>query len=310
MAIPTYLMSYPAAQWSIRGAANFRSQARSTTSPRRAFREWLTLADAILRAGGPILVMPPAATETPLTGMIYTANLGHLFRDQFLLSNMSVAHRRAERDIVRSFMEKAGVSTRDASAEWEGQAELQWLGGNRFVATYGVRSARESVAELRPLLPPNTKLLELQIRDPFFHGDTCLNPITNRAGDLVLLAHGSAFIGATLETLRDFLGSTGEVVALDEGDTLAYACNALCVGGTLLMPSGVSASLRGQLVRRGFVLEELELPELFGKGGGGPRCLVNELRGLVLNPGAPSYAELRDELYKLVESYPEGALNA
>ena len=78
------------------------------------------------------------------------------------------------------------------------------------------------------------------------------------------------------------------------------------IGGSLRIgPAGLSSTLRGHLVRRGFQLEELELGELFGKGGGGPRCLVNEMRGLVLNEGAPSYEALRERLHALMESYPE-----
>ena len=29
------------------------------------------------------------------------------------------------------------------------------------------------------------RTLDIQLRDPFFHGDTCLDPLTNRAGDKV-----------------------------------------------------------------------------------------------------------------------------
>ena len=75
------------------------------------------------------------------------------------------------------------------------------------------------------------------------------------------------------------------MLSIDEADCLGYAANSLCVNGTVLMPTGLSTGLRGNLVKRGFNLEELELGELFGKGGGGPRCLVNELRGFVLTDG-------------------------
>jgi hypothetical protein len=79
------------------------------------------------------------------------------------------------------------------------------------------------------------------------------------------------------------------------------------VNGALLVPKGLSSGLRGQLVRRGFTIEELELPELFGKGGGGPRCMVNELKGFVLTDDAPSYAARRDMICGLVDQYPESA---
>lgn len=305
----TFLMSYPGPDWQIRGGENFRSKARASTNPRAALKEWLTLCDAITRAGGRILVMPPAQATPPLTGMIYAANAGALFRSgdawTFLVSKMSVAHRQAEREAIRAFFAEAGVPTAEASHVWEGQADIATLPGSRYLLTWGVRSVRESVAEVREKLPTGARSLDVKLRDPYFHGDTCLNPLVNRAGDTVLLAFGGALVDRTIPELRTFAGNYAEVLPIEEADALAYACNALCVNGTVLMPVGVSTGLRGLLVRRGFAVEELDLSELFGKGGGGPRCLVNELRGFVLTDEAPSYASQRDALYAKLESYPE-----
>jgi N-dimethylarginine dimethylaminohydrolase len=308
--LPTYLMSYPGPTWHIRGGENFRSKDREATNPRAAFNEWLGLCDAITRAGGRILVMPPPSGTT-MTGLIYTANSGMLFKTgddwTFMLSKMSVPHRQAEREHIRAFLREAGLPVIDAQHAWEGQADVTTLKGNRFILTWGVRSVRESLAEVRAHLPMGARVLEAEIREPFFHGDTCLDPVTTRSGDMVLLAHGGALAGAGLPEMRTFLGTYGEVLAVDEDDALHYACNALCVNGTLLAPGGLSASLRGTLVRRGIPVEEVQLPELFGKGGGGPRCLVNELRGFVLTDDAPSYVAKRDQLHALADSYPESA---
>src|SRR5436190_2546374 len=102
----TFFMSYPGTRWQIRGGENFRSRSRASTNPRQAMKEWLRLCDAITHAGGRILVMPPV-DEPPLTGMIYTANAGALFRRgdgwTFVVSRMSVAHRQAERARVHAF---------------------------------------------------------------------------------------------------------------------------------------------------------------------------------------------------------------
>ncbi len=307
----TYLMSYPGPRWQIRGGENFLSQSRSPTSPRRAMHEWLALCDAITRAGGRILVMPPAEGEggVPLTGMVYTANAGQLFHDAsgwtYLVSRMAVAHRQAERAHVHAFMERAGLTVRDAEHTWEGQADLQHVIGNRYIATWGVRSVQRSLDDVRPLLPPGANLLDLQLRDPFFHGDVCLNPVTNKAGTTVLLAHGDAFVSGGVVAIRNFLGERVEVLPVDRDDAVGYACNALCVNGTVFLPSGLSTQLRSHLVRRGFLYEEIDLPELLGKGGGGPRALVNEMPGFVVSDEAPTYSLLRDRLYGLVDKYPE-----
>jgi N-dimethylarginine dimethylaminohydrolase len=307
----TYLMSYPSPQWHIRGAANFRSQSKEPTNPRAAMKEWLALADAITRAGGHILVMAPPDQGEPLTGLMYCANHGALFKDgdrfTFLISKMSVAHRQNERAHIRAFFEKAGLPIAEASHTWEGQADVTTLGGSRYLLTYGVRSVRESLEEVRTRLPRGSRSLDIQLREPWFHGDTCLNPLVNRAGDTTLLAFGGALVNRGVPELRTFIDRYGEVISVEEEDALGYACNALSVNGTALLPRGLSAGLRGQLVRRGLIVEELDLPELFGKGGGGPRCLVNELRGFVLTDEAPGYVTERDALYALAEKYPESS---
>jgi N-dimethylarginine dimethylaminohydrolase len=310
----TFLMSYPPAAWSIRGGENFRSQSRAATNPRAALKEWLKLCDAITHAGGRILIVEPPGETPPLTGLMYTANAGELFHQgngwMFMLSTMSVVHRKAERELLRRFLVEAGVQCVDAQHVWEGQADVCPLAGNRFILTWGVRSVRDSIEDVRARLPTAARVLEVQLRDPFFHGDTCLNPLVNRGGDTILLAHAGALANRTLPELRNFVGPNIEVLPVEEADALGYACNALCVNGTVLVPTGLSVGLRANMVKRGFVVEELDLPELFGKGGGGPRCLVNQLRGFVISDDSPNYAVLRDSLHALADRYPETAANA
>jgi hypothetical protein len=60
----------------------------------------------------------------------------------------------------------------------------------------------------------------------------------------------------------------------------------------------------------GFELRELDFGELFGKGGGGPRCLVNELRGLPEIPDALSFQKIRPSLAARVAKYPSSSAPA
>src|SRR5262249_9693771 len=160
----------------------------------------------------------------------------------------------------RAYLTEAGVPVTEAQHTWEGQADISTLKGNRFLLSWGVRSVKESLAEVRAKLPMGARSFDIELRNPFFHGDTCLDAIANRGGDMTLLAHGGALVNHSLPDLRTFAGNYADVLAVDEDDALAYACNSLCVNGTLLVPKGLSSGLRGQLVRRGFTIEELELP--------------------------------------------------
>jgi N-dimethylarginine dimethylaminohydrolase len=292
----TFLMSYPCPT----GYAN----------PRAALGEWLRLCDAIVRAQGRILVVPPPEPNLPpLGGLVYTANAGAMFKsgDQwtFVVSKMAEPERQAERAHLRRFLDEAGVPSAEAVHAWEGQADLCALPGNRYLVTWGGRSTKESFLEVKERLPTGARVLDLQLREPFSHGDACLDALQNRGGDTVLLAHGGALASRGIPEIRTFLGSYGEVLPVDQEDALAYACGALCVNGTLIMPNGLSVGLRGSLIHRGFLIEELEPGELMRHGG--PRRLVNQLPGFVLTDEAPSYGVQRERLHRLAERYPESA---
>lgn len=298
-----YLLSYPARGWTIRGGVNFRSSAREATNPRAALKEWIGLADRIHEAGGEVVVIPPPPTDPPLTGMIYAANHGAWFEHtgEFVVSNMYVSHRKDEAVHIQQFVRgELGWNTSRAEHVWEGQADIATLPGGRFILTWGVRTVREACADVEARLGDDAKTLRVQLRDPYFHGDTCLSML----GEKVLLVFPGALVEPDVDAVRE-LGV--DVLEISEEDALAYACNALCIGERVLMPAGVSDGLQAQLGERGFDVQPIELTELFGKGGGGPRCLVNELRGVQTVPEKVTYAAQREELLALLDDYPESA---
>ena len=301
----TYLMSYPSARWRIRGASNFRSAERAATNPQDAMSEWLTLAEAIQDAGGWVMVLPPPE-DGDYTGLIYTANLGALFDERrFVLSRMSAAHRAGEAAPVRAFLERLGLTVQPSPHTWEGQAEICALPGQRYILSFGVRSDEDSVDEVRRRLPAGARVLTVRLRQPFFHGDTCLAALETPAGGPVLLACAEALVDRSLDDLQRFAPDV-ELLPVDEADARAYACNALQVGERWLYPRGVSTVLQARLTRRGLHPVELDLAELFGKGGGGPRCLVNVLDRLVL-PESFCLASQRLFLNTLAAIYPKAA---
>jgi N-dimethylarginine dimethylaminohydrolase len=273
--MPRCLMSPPGATWRIRGGTNFRSQDRPDTDPVRARAEWDRLVRAIGEAGGEVVVMPAPAVEPPLTGMIYTANAGQQFADGFLVSRMWAPHRQDEAAHVETFVRGLGQAVARAQHVWEGQAEVCPLPGGRFLLSWGIRSDRESTDEVRARLGAAAQSLDVRLREPFFHGDTCLSSLATPHGP-VLLACEAALSDRSLVDLRAFAPGV-ELVPVSEADARAYACNALGVGRTWLVPTGVSSALLQRMESFGLRIVELDLSELFGKGGGGPRCMVNVL---------------------------------
>ncbi|HUB06674.1 MAG TPA: hypothetical protein VMB50_06720 [Myxococcales bacterium] len=304
-----YLMSPPPRGWYIRGGSNYKSQGRPAVNPRQALQEWLGLADAIESAGGRVAFLEPS-DEPLLTGLMYTANAGWLRSGGsdpiFRLANVSVEHRHAERAVLEVALQAAGFRTERAAAIWEGQADMCHL-PDRIILSYGVRSVRESVDEVAAALPPGTPFHAVRLRDPYFHGDTCMDPLPGPRGPLWVAFPGAFASAREYDAARRFASGAADVAEISEEDALAYACNSLPVGDELLVPGGLSAHFKDLVRSQGYKVRELAMGELFGKGGGGPRCLVNELRGLAEVPASLAYSRVRPSLTARAAAYPTHA---
>jgi N-dimethylarginine dimethylaminohydrolase len=293
----SYLLSYPGASWRIIGGGNYQSQNKTPTSPTKALAEWVKLADTLTALGADIAVLPPPASEHPMTGLVYTANAGHRFGQQFRLAQMTAAHRREESELVSNFVEKLGLYTERADHPWEGQAEMIRCGDDRYLLTWGVRSSPESAEEVRSLLHAGVTAFSAQIRPPFYHGDSCFGFFQSPQGKQVLMLYPNALLEKNTAELEAFLGPKVELLALSERDAFLFVANTLQFKDTLIMPKGASAPLLAKLQQKGFSIIELEFNELFGKGGGGPRALVNRLGTLAI-PEALHYKNQREQIVK------------
>jgi N-dimethylarginine dimethylaminohydrolase len=285
---PAFLMSPPRLDWGLRGKANFRSRQASSTDARRARAEWASLADAIVAAGGEVVVCPPNPAEN-LTGMIYTAEAGEFYRTSadepaFVLPNMAAAHRRAEAPWIARFVERLGFRTTHVDATWEAQGDcIRAASGDRIVHTYGVgpdaRTERSAYAEVADLLGPH----HVQIRfdaDPWFHGNTFLNVYrAPDSDDHLMVVCPDALPDEEYAKLRAFVPDA-RVHEISREESLGYDTNALQVNHTVISPTTMSEATEAALADIGLQVERLDLGELFVKGGGAPVCLTNRLWGL------------------------------
>jgi N-dimethylarginine dimethylaminohydrolase len=299
-------MSPPPPTWRIRGGANYKSVSRAKVSPRRALGEWLALADAVEESGAVVsIVPPPADVPVPLTGLMYTANAGWLRTpSHFRVARLTVAHRQGERSYLASELAQLfGWEIEESRSLWEGQADMCRLSAATVILSYGVRSTPESVDEVTALLPDGQQAVAVRLREPFFHGDTCMNVLRGKIP--VFMVHPLAFDSPQeYARARGAASKEAEILEISEADALAYACNSLSLGDQLLIPVGLSEGLRSKLQEYGYRLVELDFTELFGKGGGGPRCLVNDLGPLSQPPMASRYADLKTDLRAGLETYP------
>lgn len=285
---PVFLMSPPRKDWSLEGRSNFRSRDAEDVDPARARVEWCTLADAVVDAGGEVLVCPPNP-KRKLTGMIYTAEAGEFYRTEsgdprFILPNLSPEHRRREADWIGGFFEGLGIRTVAVDSTWEGQGDaIRGASPRRVVHTYGAgpdaRTAASAYEEVAHRLSPE----HIQIRfdaNPWFHGNTFMNvyrsPDPDRDPAAILLVSPEALPDGEYDRLRDFLADI-EVVEISADESLSYDTNALQVEETVLAPAQLSETAEHAFDRLGLKVVHIELGELFEKGGGAPVCLTNRL---------------------------------
>lgn len=287
-------MSPPRADWRVHGKANvFSQRAGAPIAEGEALREWLGLADAITVAGARVVVLP--FDEPSLTGMPYTAEAGLLGAGRvFLLPNVKPAHRRGEAALIARLMASWGIETRAVPVPWEGQGDVIDVGG-RLVCTSGEgphsRTSAEAYAHVAPFIGPS---LHLRFRaDPWFHGNTFLG-FFRGARESVVVVCEQALLYGELARLRAFVPDARFVtIGIDE--SLRYGTNALQVGRRIFAPKG--APLLALWSQLDLEVTELELPALFGSGGGAAVCLTNRLALAIDDvPLASRYESVRPTL--------------
>ena len=257
-----YFMSPPSPQWQLRARSNFRAAVAPQVDAAKARREWLTLAEHIEAAGGTVcaLVNP----DNSLSGMPFAAEAGHVVGETFLLPRMLHPHRQPERVHWQILAQAMGLTLGAPShGVWEAQGDVATHDGATLLF-YGGRTTHDALAEVRSFF--HGEIVELEIREPAFHGNMAFLPLPDRA-----LACRSAFAPASWDTLtRRF-----KVEEITEAELRAYATNGLQVGQTFLAPSCAPPRVLDRIEASGLKVVTLTLSELCEKAGGASRCLVS-----------------------------------
>lgn len=267
-------MSPPRRDWQLLGRANFRSQTRGAVDPRRAQGEWLTLARRIEQAGARVIALP--SNDATLTGMPYAAESGHIVERTngplWLMPRMWAAHRTGEAAHWATLAAAMGIPT-EAPAEglWEGQGDVAvfrdttmlFFGGRTDLA--GMRAVRKWFSG---------DVLELEIREPAFHGNMALLPL--EACNAVLACRAVIEPNAWGKLVERFGKDCIHEVSEDE--IRSYATNGLPIGKLLLAPHLLPARVQSLVEELGMTVECMDMSELCEKAGGASRCLVHVAR--------------------------------
>ena len=207
-----------------------------------------------------------------LPDLVFTANAAVVVEDRVVLARFFHPERQGEEPCFQRWFENQGYGVTllpaDLPFEGAGDALLDRAGGWLW-AGYGFRSELAAHPLLAEAL--GVEVLSLRLMDErFYHLDTCFCPLS----DGTLLYYPPAFDFYSNRLIETRVPAEKRLVVA-EADALAFACNAVNVGRTVIL-NQASAPLRQQLETRGYSVLETPLTE-FLKAGGAAKCLTLRL---------------------------------
>jgi N-dimethylarginine dimethylaminohydrolase len=231
----------------------------------RAVRQWHGLMQVFEHDLGVILERMTPARGLP--DLVFTANAGLVVGRTAVVSRFRYPERQREESHFEDWFRSQGYELviLEKSLCFEGAGDLlgfpdYWFGGYRprsDIRAFPVLSERFQ----REIIP-----LEL-VDNRFYHLDTCLCPLSG--GELLYFQpafdpYGQAAIAERIPDERR--------LAVPENEALQFACNAVCIGKHVVLPSGCPTTER-LLHERGYQPHPVPLDE-FMKSGGSAKCLT------------------------------------
>lgn len=227
--------------------------------------QWQTLARVLEQDAGAKL-----ERMTPVPGLpdlVFTANAGVLHNGTAVISRFRHRERRGEEEHFARWFREHGyrVILLDEGCYFEGAGDLLGFPDTWF-AGYRQRSDITAHRVLSEIYGKEILPLEL-VTSRFYHLDTCFCPLSN--GEL--LYYPPAFDAYAQATISDHVDERRRLV-VSHAEAARFACNAVCVGRHVVLPSGCPETT-AMLEDRGYTPHPVDLDQ-FLKSGGSAKCLT------------------------------------
>ena len=230
--------------------------------------QWDTLQQAIVDAGGKTINIDP---QPDLPDLVFTANAGLILKDleKVILSSFKHQERNGEEPFFEKFFENHGFTVIKPNGNFEGAGDALFLDETLICGT-GFRSDLETYKQLLNdghLDEVKFKIVNL-VDNRFYHLDTCFCPLNDKD----YLIYPGAFDEVSLENIREL---SGNEICVPENEAAMFACNAVLVDETVILPNGCPKTIE-QLLDFGYKVSTVEMTE-FMKSGGACKCLTLKL---------------------------------
>lgn len=233
----------------------------------RAVQQWRALYELFLAAGAEVHLMDPVAG---LPDLVFTANAALIHRQTALLARFKHPQRQGETEHDRAWFEANGFEAIDPPGDFafEGAGDALFCGETLF-AGYRMRSDAGGAQQIGKLLGVRVLPLEL-VSSRYYHLDTCFCPFAS--GEAIYFP--GAFDDYGRRVLEEHVA---KLIAVDESEAEAFACNAVVIGKRVFTNVGCP-KLHDALANNGYEPTATPLNE-FVKAGGSAKCLTLRLDG-------------------------------
>lgn len=237
----------------------------NVVEPEQAVRQWHGLMQVLERNIGVVLEHMKPVSGLP--DLVFTANAGVVVGRKAVPSRFRYPERQREEAHFEGWFRDHGydIVTLEQEMYFEGAGDLlgfpdSWFGG------YRQRSDIRAFPVLSEVFGREILPLEL-IDSRFYHLDTCFCPLSG--GEL--LYYPAAFDRYGQRTLAERIADRDRL-AVPEQEALKFACNAVCVGKHVVLPSGCPQTM-ALLASHNYEPHPVPLDE-FMKSGGSAKCLT------------------------------------
>jgi N-dimethylarginine dimethylaminohydrolase len=236
--------------------------------PELTLRQWESLRQAIVDAGGEVQVL---AQRPDSPDMVYAMNLGlAALPNRVALSHMRFEPRRKESLTAAEWFTSHGFELSRTGGGGVGphfESGDAFPFGDSLVVGYGPRTEPDALKHLATEWDVRVRGLRI-VHEGMYHLDLPFCPIDSAHA----LVYPPAFDAASQAELE---GIVPEPIVLTDEEAFALSGNSLVVNDTVIMPA-CSPRLRQILTGLGLRIVVVDLSE-FHKGGGSARCLTNPL---------------------------------
>jgi len=226
----------------------------------------------------------PSPKECSLQDLVYVSNNGILLHGlecpTYVGSNFHAQNRRGEERIGMDLFERMGYKTVQAPFHFEGEAEMKWIGGNRYVGGYGMRSDLKAFEWMEQEF--GIQVIPVKLTDPYlYHLDCSVFPVQNET----LIVSVDSFTKKEINQLE----KVAEIIPISIEQAHTGLTNSVRVSNYILNGSDIDFLKKGTEDYRmehskNFRLEEIASKcgmevcyfnmEEFLKGGGLLSCMV------------------------------------